>query len=1192
MKTFTFSIIVFLLFLLISFSSHQQLEVFIVPHTHDDPAWLETFMGYYTTRVQYILTNTITDLLQNPTHKFIYVENSFFRYWWDQQNSTMQENVINLIKLKQFEFVNGGYVMNDEAVTNYDMIINQMTIGHQWIKENIGEFAIPKIAFHIDPFGSSNMSPFLFSQMCFDAFVIDRIPWDTKIDYMAYKHMEFIWRGSRNWGSKNEMFTYVCPPILYETPIPFNWEQLPELNPDITDENLVESADLLVSVWKDRNAGFLHNQSLFLFGGDFEFHNPEKEFGNMDKLLNYINSHQEKYNVTAHYSILSEYFESINKEQINYPILGAQDFFPYYFLPIPTRSGWWSGYFTSWPLLKGLIRSSNANLFTIEFANTIYNSKYRTTTPLIQNILPLRNAVALTAHHDAITGTSPPDVNQEQYIDNLISGSNIGDKAFIISLQHGLTKPGNQEPTLSLNQTEMEKVLSKNQTVPIIVFNSLGWTFDEQIISFNLSLTNMDFEIIGTDLKPVESIYDKEIGKLTFIGKVPAIGFSTYFIQPKQSQTNKIIKNIIYPNEFNSQTYTISNKFYSITFSGETGLVILVKNKVTGGLFIIDNNIFRYSTDLSGAYIFTPYEVAEPYSSKVESITQITSELYDEIHQVFASNLTQIWRLYRTNNEDLGRFIEIEHKLGPNLEGNKEVVTRFITSIPSEGVFYQTNNDLEIMKRVYNSSECITENYYPFTGACWIEDSNQRLTIITDRAHGITSIESGVIEVMIARRTLQDDFQGLNMPLEDTTYYKSKLWIMFDTIEESERSRHISSLLFNTPFKLTYGISPNIGINEWMNSYLSETTTLCNDLPRNIHLLSLIENEYSTKQGILRLQHLYENDTDSEYSKVVEISLNELFSCNLNGFSPSNYQEQTLSLLMTPNQCSTNQMKWNQNKELNEESKSNSLIMDFSDSQEETTISEANSQNNLVESLHLFSNENQKNSNSNSNSINNLKQEENKENDENLNINSIANKMEEKEKEFQQKEENLIKEKAKLEQEIEEYNQEFISKQSTMSNLSEQIQILLKEKEAQKQILKHTEQEKEILKNELEKIKNETSKNSSKRKKKSKSKKKRSNSHKLNSQDSSKKPKEEDHILFILKTGFYSTPDKLVILSSKSARKLRSLEETLPKFVIGKVTSVQNIKISNERNFLNLPVGSFVYEVDCEFPYSILPRNQ
>ncbi|KAJ5077890.1 alpha-mannosidase [Anaeramoeba ignava] len=924
MKTFTFSIIVFLLFLLISFSSHQQLEVFIVPHTHDDPAWLETFMGYYTTRVQYILTNTITDLLQNPTHKFIYVENSFFRYWWDQQNSTMQENVINLIKLKQFEFVNGGYVMNDEAVTNYDMIINQMTIGHQWIKENIGEFAIPKIAFHIDPFGSSNMSPFLFSQMCFDAFVIDRIPWDTKIDYMAYKHMEFIWRGSRNWGSKNEMFTYVCPPILYGTPVPFNWEHNPADNPDITDENLVESADLLVSVWKDRSRGFLHNQLLFLFGDDFEFHYPEKEFGNMDKLLNYINSHQEKYNVTAHYSILSEYFESINKEQVNFPILGADDFFPYYLLDFPIENKWWSGFFTSWPLLKGLIRSSNANLFTIEFANTIYNSKYRTTTPLIQNILPLRNAVALTAHHDAITGTSRPDVNQEQYIDNLISGSNIGDKAFIISLQHGLTKPGNQEPTLSLNQTEMEKVLSKNQTVPIIVFNSLGWTFDEQIISFNLSLTNMDFEIIGTDLNPVESIYDKEIGKLTFIGKVPAIGFSTYFIQLKQSQTNKIIKNVIYPNEFNSQTYTISNKFYSITFSGETGLVILVKNKVTGGLFIIDNNIFRYSTYKSGAYIFDPSDYAEPYSSKVESITQITSELYDEIHQVFASNLTQIWRLYRTNNEDLGRFIEIEHKLGPNLEGNKEVVTRFITSIPSEGVFYQTNNDLEIMKRVYNSSECITENYYPFTGACWIEDSNQRLTIITDRAHGITSIESGVIEVMIARRTLQDDGYGLGMPLEDTTYYKSKLWIMFDTIEESERSRHISSLLFNTPFKLTYGISPNIGINEWMNSYLSETTTLCNDLPRNIHLLSLIENEYSTKQGILRLQHLYENDTDSEYSKVVEISLNELFSCNLNGFSPSNYQEQTLSLLMTPNQCSTNQMKWNQNKELNEESKSNS----------------------------------------------------------------------------------------------------------------------------------------------------------------------------------------------------------------------------------------------------------------------------
>lgn len=45
--------------------------------------------------------------------------------------------------------------MNDEAAAHYESIINQMQQGHQFLIDNFGSKAIPKIGWQIDPFGAS-----------------------------------------------------------------------------------------------------------------------------------------------------------------------------------------------------------------------------------------------------------------------------------------------------------------------------------------------------------------------------------------------------------------------------------------------------------------------------------------------------------------------------------------------------------------------------------------------------------------------------------------------------------------------------------------------------------------------------------------------------------------------------------------------------------------------------------------------------------------------------------------------------------------------------------------------------------------------------------------------------------------------------------------------------------------------------
>ena len=46
--------------------------------------------------------------------------------------------------------------MNDEGVTDYNSIIDQMTVGLRFVEENFGPSARPRVAWHIDTFGHSS----------------------------------------------------------------------------------------------------------------------------------------------------------------------------------------------------------------------------------------------------------------------------------------------------------------------------------------------------------------------------------------------------------------------------------------------------------------------------------------------------------------------------------------------------------------------------------------------------------------------------------------------------------------------------------------------------------------------------------------------------------------------------------------------------------------------------------------------------------------------------------------------------------------------------------------------------------------------------------------------------------------------------------------------------------------------------
>ena len=64
----------------------------------------------------------------------------------------------------------------------------------------------------------------------------------------------------------------------------------------------------------------------------------------------------------------------------------------------------------------------------------------------------------------------------------------------------------------------------------------------------------------------------------------------------------------------------------------------------------------------------------------------------------------------------------------------------------------------------------MASNYYPITSHISINDSNNRLTILTDRAQGGASLYDGELELMLHRRLLSMDLCQMNETLNEKAY--------------------------------------------------------------------------------------------------------------------------------------------------------------------------------------------------------------------------------------------------------------------------------------------------------------------------------------------------------------------------------------------------------------------------------------
>jgi len=83
-----------------------------------------------------------------------------------------------LIKQGRLEITMGGWTASDEACINYEDMINNMIIGHSFVKKEFG--LTPNVGWMLDSFGHSSTNARLFSEFGFDAMFAGRAHVDFK----------------------------------------------------------------------------------------------------------------------------------------------------------------------------------------------------------------------------------------------------------------------------------------------------------------------------------------------------------------------------------------------------------------------------------------------------------------------------------------------------------------------------------------------------------------------------------------------------------------------------------------------------------------------------------------------------------------------------------------------------------------------------------------------------------------------------------------------------------------------------------------------------------------------------------------------------------------------------------------------------------------------------------------------------
>ncbi|XP_050428078.1 lysosomal alpha-mannosidase-like [Adelges cooleyi] len=888
------------------------LNVHFVPHSHDDVGWLKTVDQYYygsedsiqTAAVQFILDSVVEALSKNPDRRFIYVETAFFWKWWEKQNEETQATVKDLVSSGRLEFIGGAWSMNDEANANYISIIDQFTWGLRKLNDTFGECGRPHIGWQIDPFGHTRQMATIFSQLGYDGLFFGRLDNEEKTQRLENKTAEMIWQSSPNLGRSADLFTHVLY-NQYSAPKGYCFDILCGMDPIVDDEmspqyNVDWKAKGLIDFIQNQSRHYKTDNIILTMGEDFHYTAAGINFYSMDKIIKYINSKQSSGSkINAIYSTPSCYLKAVNDRKETFSTK-SDDFLPYK----SDKHSYWTGYFTSRPTQKYYERKGNNILQTCKqlAVQSMEGLKYES------KITPLREAMGVMQHHDAITGTAKQHVANDyaRILTEAISKCEEASSAVLLEISGFIKSNYTTCPLMNISACAVSE---QSDQFVVTIYNPLSRPITEFArlpISDNDSYDVIDPQKkkLITQIVPIpESVINlpgrnsSATAELIFEATdLPPLGYKAFIVRKdhtKQNQ-NRIHTQQTQPEidsvdigdkRFGLKINTKDSSRYEMYVDGVA--VPLLQNFLYYKSMAGDNR--KAINRASGAYIFRPNGTALPICDHSNESKIFKGPLVEEIHTTCNNWTSQVIRKYK--GED---HFEFEWLVGPipNNDGiGKEVVSRFkIPQYHNDNTFYTDSNGREMLKRVlnYRSSfdlkenvENISGNYYPINSQIMLTDGRTQLAVLNDRAQGGSSLDDGELELMVHRRLFHDDAFGVDEALNERAFgtgliARGQHYLTFGSVDKQYAVQRL--LAQRKLIKPQYFMSINnsdITFNELIDNTVMQYSGMRNPLPNNVKLLTL----EPWKEGtiLLRLEHIFEFNEDKNLSKSVVVNIQDVF---------------------------------------------------------------------------------------------------------------------------------------------------------------------------------------------------------------------------------------------------------------------------------------------------------------------------
>ncbi|GAM22576.1 hypothetical protein SAMD00019534_057510 [Acytostelium subglobosum LB1] len=900
--------------------------VLLVPHSHCDAGWLATFDEYYAHLVNSILDHVLDTLSNEPDKRFIWSEISFFKNWYDKLNDTKKKSIHRIVENKQFEFIGGGWVQNDEAAANIDDILDQISEGHKWVLKHFNKTV--EYGWQIDPFGHSSLTPTLFAQFGFKAMVGNRISDTDKAMLRDAKQLDFLWQGSEALGNTSQLFVHL---LDYHYGFPSHKiypreNSLSEFRYDI--ETITRKFFKHINDYRSHTHA---NVVMIPFGDDFTYPTPVKnlaaealglgfildstkpdDFKRGDLLLNSLRATMGDHNIEdIRYATLSEYFELLFKDvEERHQALPTYkaDFFPY--VTHVTES--WSGYYTSHTLFKREIRETSALVratdmfYSVALARSSATDEaaYEDLKSLYQDQSDARRSVSITQHHDSVTGTARSYVMND-YFQSLQDAKQSVHNTFVNTIQY-LAKV-EVDTQFSFDQILDIDKLGLTDSYALIMANPLAWTKQTH---YSIRITTSDpkraerLRILGADQQPViiqvvpvihgqsdeRCIMDDYNEYLVyFIIDIPTLGTTSYFLQVvplAEYDGHSPLATVQRYNDSLPSDVQLENNNVAVSFQ-DNGFIqsITLKNGTSSNTLEIKEKIKQYITSESGAYVFSPGAKVGYLEDGYKQFITIRGPLMDEIlYYNYGSHRSSCYpksivmhRLFKSQL-DTPLASETIVEVGYSIEGsgNRETILVYDTNMTNGGIFY-TDNGMESRTRHHVPDQGITYQYFPVISSVHIKDSQLQFSIFTERSHGAASAKEGALELMIHRSLMQDDGKGLSFPQRDMARVDGKIYLSLDFKDLAPKVNKQKIVQINNPAVVISSLINNVNIDNLAGS--TPTSFLNGPFPDNVHLYTLKyydQDQSSSSSPILNMR--IGNLETGEFPAPKSLPLNGIFA--------------------------------------------------------------------------------------------------------------------------------------------------------------------------------------------------------------------------------------------------------------------------------------------------------------------------